>query len=73
LPLAGNEPAANRIVTDLHDAFGFDVLDTGPLAQNWRFQRAKPACCILQDMDRLHRALDAATRDGELPHGPWRH
>ncbi len=72
LPIAGDDPAANRIVAELHDAFGFDALDTGPLAQSWRFERAKPAYCIPLDMDGLRRALDAATRDGELPHGSWR-
>ncbi len=72
-PLAGTNPAANRIVAGLHDAFGFDVLDTEPPAQSWQFERAKPACCISLDMDGLHRALDAATRDGELTHGSWRH
>lgn len=73
LPLAGNDPAANRIVDDLHDTFGFDVLNTRPLAQSWRCERAKLACCIPLDMDALHRALDAATGGGELPHGSWLH
>lgn len=72
LPVAGNDPAANKIVMELHDAFGFEVLDTGSLAQSWRFERAKPAYCIPLDMDGLRSALDAATRDGELPHGSWR-
>ena len=72
LPIAGNDPAANRIVANLHEAFGFDAFDTGPLAESWRFERAKPAYCVPLDRDGLRRALDAATRVGELPHGSWR-
>lgn len=72
LPIAGNDPAANRVVADLHEAFGFEALDTGPLAQSWRFERAKPAYCVPLDRKGLQEALDAATRDGELPHGSWR-
>jgi predicted dinucleotide-binding enzyme len=72
LPIAGNDPAANRVVADLHDAFGFDALDTGLLDRSWRFERAKPAYCIPLDHDGLQTALDAATRAAELPHGSWR-
>lgn len=72
LPIAGNDPTANRIVAELQDAFGFETLDTGPLSKSWRFERAKPAYCIPLDMDGLQRALDTATRDGELPDGSWR-
>ena len=72
LPIAGNDKEANRTVAELHEALGFEALDTGPLAQSWRFERAKPAYCIPLDRDGLQRALDAATRDEERPHGSWR-
>lgn len=72
LPVAGNDPGAIRTVAELHDAFGFEALDTGSLAESWRFERAKPAYCMPLDGDGLQQALDAATRDGELPHGSWR-
>ncbi len=72
LPIAGNDKEANRTVAELHEAFGFESLDTGPLADSWRFERAKPAYCIPFDRNGLQRALDAATRDRELPHGSWR-
>lgn len=72
LPIAGNDKVANRLVAELHEAFGFEALDTGPLAESWRFERAKPAYCIPLDRAGLQQALDAATRDGELPHGSWR-
>ena len=72
LPIAGDDPAAKRIVVELHEAFGFQALDTGPLTQSWRFERAKPAYCIPLDAAGLSQALAAATRSGELPHGSWR-
>ncbi len=72
LPIAGNDPGAIRTAAELHDTFGFEALDTGSLAESWRFERAKPAYCMPLDGDGLQRALDAATRDGELPHGFWR-
>lgn len=72
LPVAGNDPAAVEVVAALHDAFGFDVLDAGPLADSWRFERAKPAYCVPLDRAGLQRALDAAERDKEQPDGSWR-
>lgn len=72
LPIAGEEDEAKRIVAELHDDVGFDVLDAGLLAESWRFERAKPAYCIPLDRLGLRRALAAATREGELPHGSWR-
>lgn len=72
LPIAGDDGEAKRIVAALHDEFGFDVVDTGPLAESWRFERAKPAYCIPFDRDGLRAALASATREGELPHGSWR-
>ncbi|MBO3749119.1 NAD(P)-binding domain-containing protein [Streptosporangiaceae bacterium NEAU-GS5] len=39
LPIAGDDLEAKRVVTDLINAFGFDVVDAGPLAEGRRFQR----------------------------------
>jgi len=39
LPIAGDDAAAKKAVTDLLDSFGYDVVDAGPLAEGWRFQR----------------------------------
>lgn len=72
LPIAGEDEEAKRVVMRLHDDLGFDVLDAGPLAESWRFERAKPAYCIPLDLEGLLSALAAATREGELPHGSWR-
>lgn len=72
LPIAGEDAAAKQVVAELHAAFGFEALDTGSLAESWRFERAKPAYCIPLDLAGLRVALAAATREGELPHGSWR-
>jgi predicted dinucleotide-binding enzyme len=39
LPIAGDDPDAKRSVAALLDAIGYDVVDAGPLAEGWRFQR----------------------------------
>lgn len=72
LPIAGDDDAAKQVVAQLVDAFGFDPVDAGTLSQSWRFERAKPAYCIPFNVQELKRALMAAERDVELPHGSWR-
>ena len=42
LPIAGDDAAAKRVVTELFDSLGFDTVDAGPLAENWRAQRDTP-------------------------------
>jgi predicted dinucleotide-binding enzyme len=39
LPIAGENEAAKRTVTEFLDSIGYDVYDVGPLAEGWRFQR----------------------------------
>ena len=72
LPIAGDDNEAKRVAAKLHDQFGYDVVDAGPLAEGWRFQRAMPAYCIPLDMAGLQAALAAAQRGVEVPHGSWR-
>ncbi len=43
LSLAGDDEAAKATVTALTDEIGFDVVDAGPLAEGWRFDRDQPA------------------------------
>ncbi|WP_211361838.1 hypothetical protein [Pseudonocardia cypriaca] len=42
LPIAGDDAAAKEAVTELLDSLGFDAVDAGPLAENWRTQRDTP-------------------------------
>ena len=72
LPIAGDDAEAKKLVIELIDAFGFDTVDAGPLAEGWRFQRAKPAYCIALNTADLKQALAAAEKNVELPHGSWR-
>jgi 8-hydroxy-5-deazaflavin:NADPH oxidoreductase len=43
LPVAGDDAGAKRRVTDLLEAFGYDVVDTGGLAESWRIEPNSPA------------------------------
>jgi predicted dinucleotide-binding enzyme len=43
LPIAGDDAEAKKVVTDLIEEFGFDVVDAGPLDEGRRFERDKPA------------------------------
>ena len=70
LPIAGDDKEAKQVVADLIDQLGFDVLDAGPLAEGWRFERARPAYCVSLTLDELKEALiNAGTRVAE---GSWR-
>jgi len=42
LPIAGDDAAAKQAVTEFFDSLGFDTVDAGPLAENWRAQRDTP-------------------------------
>ena len=43
LMIAGDDEAAKQAVTAFIDAIGYDVFDTGSLADSWRFQRDQAA------------------------------
>ncbi|KUL35302.1 NADPH-dependent F420 reductase [Actinoplanes awajinensis] len=42
LPVAGDDAAAKLLVTEFLDKIGYDTVDVGPLAENWRTQRDTP-------------------------------
>jgi 8-hydroxy-5-deazaflavin:NADPH oxidoreductase len=73
LPVASDDAAAKAVVIGLLDRYGFDAVDTGVLAQGWRFERAKPAYCVPFDRAGMERAIAQARRDQEVEHGSWRH
>ena len=43
LLIAGDDDVAKKTVSEFIDAIGYDVFDTGSLADSWRFQRDQPA------------------------------
>jgi predicted dinucleotide-binding enzyme len=57
IPIAGDDADAKRVVTDLIDELGFDVVDAGPLAEGARFDRDKPAYGAELDAEGLREAL----------------
>lgn len=62
LVVAGNDAEAKAEVARLLDAFGFDVVDAGPLSESWRIQRDTPGYGPRRTADELRRDLAAATR-----------
>jgi predicted dinucleotide-binding enzyme len=62
LVIAGDDPAAKAVVTELLDTFGFDTVDAGPLAEGWRIQRDTPGYGPRRTAEELRRDLAAAKR-----------
>jgi predicted dinucleotide-binding enzyme len=66
LAIAGDDAEAKETVAGLIDEFGFDVVDVGPLAEGWRYQRDEPAYVVRLDRDELQAALAQARRYAEM-------
>ena len=61
LPVAGDDPAGRRLVSDLVDELGFDPVDGGTLAESWRQQPGTPVYGADLDAARAIRALAEAS------------
>ncbi len=66
LPIAGDDAAAKQQVASLINEFGFDVIDAGPLAEGWRWQRDTPAYVTALDAKGMEQALAEAVRYGDM-------
>ncbi|MGE5715897.1 MAG: NADPH-dependent F420 reductase [Acidobacteriota bacterium] len=62
LVIAGDDPSAKTMVTEMLDAFGFDTVDAGPLKEGWRIQRDTPGYGPRRNAAELRRDLAAARR-----------
>lgn len=62
LAISGNDAEAKRVVAQLIDQFGFDVVDLGPLSESWRIQRDTPGYGPRRTAEELRRDLAAAQR-----------
>ncbi|GAA3519682.1 NAD(P)-binding domain-containing protein [Aeromicrobium panaciterrae] len=62
LAIAGDDEAAKATVAAFIDAAGFDVVDAGPLAEGWRYQRDTPAYVARFDAPALREKLADAKR-----------
>jgi predicted dinucleotide-binding enzyme len=51
LAIAGDDAAAKQTATQFLDALGYDTVDTGSLADSWRFERDMPAYAALYATD----------------------
>jgi predicted dinucleotide-binding enzyme len=59
-PIAGDDATSKKVVVELLDQFGFDVVDAGPLSEGRRFQKDTPAYCVPMSFRKLQEALAAA-------------
>jgi 8-hydroxy-5-deazaflavin:NADPH oxidoreductase len=62
LALAGDDPAARKLVAELYNELGFDALDIGGLAESWRLDAGQPAFVTRQNLDQLKANVAAARR-----------
>jgi predicted dinucleotide-binding enzyme len=68
LAIAGDDADAKKTVAGLIEEFGFDVVDVGPLAEGWRYQRdtAAYAVGVHWDADELRSRLAQAKRYADM-------
>jgi predicted dinucleotide-binding enzyme len=62
LATASDSDEGVALVTDIYDAFGFDTVNIGPLADSWRIERDTPGYGIRQNREELEQNLTAAER-----------
>lgn len=63
LPIAGDDAEGKAIAAAWLEAFGFDVVDAGRLAEGWRFERDRPAYCVPLGRADHEKTLANTTRD----------
>jgi 8-hydroxy-5-deazaflavin:NADPH oxidoreductase len=66
LAVAGDDAEAKKTVGALIDEFGYDVVDAGPLAEGWRYQRDTPAYVVRLDAGELRAKLGEAKRYADM-------
>ena len=62
LATASDHADAVKLATDLYDAFGFDTVDIGSVAESWRVERDQPAYVVRQNKTELGTNLARAER-----------
>ena len=62
LIIAGDDSDAKTTVAALIEEFGFDVVDAGPLAEGWRYQRDEPAYVVRMNATEASENLARAVR-----------
>jgi 8-hydroxy-5-deazaflavin:NADPH oxidoreductase len=69
LALAGDDPAAKRIVARLYEECGFDALDLGGLDESWRVDPGQPAFVTRQTLAELKANVAKAKRSAAAGQG----
>ena len=69
LPVAGDDPAAKKVVMDLIEELGFDAVDAGSIDESWRQQPGTPVYGLVGNIQSVKNALAAASPE-RLPE--WR-
>lgn len=62
LATASDSDEGIALITGIYDAFGFDTVTIGPLADSWRIERDTPGYGIRQNREELEQNLAAAER-----------
>jgi 8-hydroxy-5-deazaflavin:NADPH oxidoreductase len=62
ISIAGDNEAHKKVAAQLVDAFGFDTVDAGSLAESWRQEPGTPAYCTELNATELKQALAAAEK-----------
>lgn len=62
LATASDSDEGVALITGIYDAFGFDTVNIGPLADSWRIERDTPGYGIRQTRDELEQNLARAER-----------
>ena len=63
LPVAGDDPRAKQIVTQLINELGFDTVDDGKLEDSWRQQPGTLAYITDLKSKQLHEALEKTSKE----------
>jgi 8-hydroxy-5-deazaflavin:NADPH oxidoreductase len=62
LGYAGDDPEGKQLAADLYEAFGFDAVDVGGLADAWRLDVDQPTFVVRQNKQELLENLAKAER-----------
>jgi predicted dinucleotide-binding enzyme len=60
LPVAGDDPAAKKVVMDLINELGFDAVDAGSIDDSWRQEPGSPVYGATNDANGVRLALASA-------------
>jgi 8-hydroxy-5-deazaflavin:NADPH oxidoreductase len=62
LAIAGNDPNAKLVATEIYDTIGYDTLDVGDIDESWTFGFGQPAFITHQNLEELAANVAKATR-----------